>query len=302
MAGSCVSEFPPSKETKSGQESFCVAELRRLVLQDEELRPINFFLEDAFLLHFCTFKKYDVPETFKQQARSDVLSGLESFAVCTSFLTLICLVYYIVDPGGTAPRAVRPGECLSTSLHRRYGAAMQIQNYCAIHCFKYPARTERSIPSKCKLLGAGITNKLRNRDKNNRVVFLDSIGRWDYARGDFDDLLSLAFLQLEDAIRSVPSSADEGVVLLHDLGGVKISNLRIFTPARIRMIVDFYKVFVHSSYESLHAEVSKSILPTSLGGILEDNEAIDDTVEARIVAREEMYQGLTELSFSRAKV
>lgn len=46
----------------------------------------------------------------------------------------------------------------------------------------------------------------------------------------------------------MPSSADEGVVLLHDLGGVKISNLRIFTPARIRMIVDFYKVranYVH---------------------------------------------------------
>jgi hypothetical protein len=61
-------------------------------------------------------------------------------------------------------------------------------------------------------------------------------------------------------------------------------------PEKIRK-----RIQIHTSLESLHNHIGKSILPKYLGGLLEDEEALDREMVNELVQTDKIYDGRSNI-------
>jgi len=207
-----------------------------------------------------------------------------------------------------------------------------LKNYINVRRHKYRYIFSILLPSTNKSIEAGVLRKLRARDSLNRVVILNRIRHWTPSEIPHDDVVR-HFMLIMDQLMLTEVHDSEGVVAVFDLKGFSKDHALVCNPASVYLLVQLLwkncpikikalhivnegflfkwlltavrhflppkvkeRLHLHSgNYSTLHDHLCRNMLPSSLGGTLEEeDDAFDDKFEERIRSREEYYQRFKE--------
>jgi len=204
-------------------------------------------------------------------------------------------------------------ECLRNYLHKR--------------SVQYAKLTMMMNPTATPMYRNGCFQILKSYDDEGRVVALSRGGLWDPVVVPVDEGICEILSIVDEFLHSVPATCDQGVVLICDCKGSSLRQIMQLTPSVVYKILALVhgstpfrfkamhlvnagfiwstvvntlrflvplktkkRIYTHGTLESLHKHVPPAILPASLGGMVEEDEAIDFDLEKRIHSREQFYE------------
>ncbi|OXA38292.1 Alpha-tocopherol transfer protein [Folsomia candida] len=246
-----------------------LAELKCRIQKDEKIEPYSDILDDKFLMGFLRGKKWDVDKA------------------------MICLQHYI-----------------------------------KMRTVKYKNFTKLYRPSTVKFLDKGVLNLLKHRDPHGRLVLLAQINKWSPSEIPADEAIATALFIVDEGIRSFLSTGNECVAIF-DCAGITFAQARNATPKKIILLIDMFtkniptkpkgvhfinhgfivhhlyrfaspmlekkireRVHFHSNTSQLHGHIPAKILPTSLDGELETEDAFDTSQDAVVRGNDYFYERL----------
>ncbi|OXA59770.1 retinaldehyde-binding protein 1 [Folsomia candida] len=199
---------------------------------------------------------------------------------------------------------------------------------------KFAKQFENFYPSRYRhVLESGIIGLLKNRDDLQRKTFVFRVSKWDPDVISFEDI-TIACVLVAEQMSWCPVNQCHGAVILIDENGLGLAHARQCTlPAMHKLIVfmqdnfpgrykalhlvnqpyvlDLFcnlvkrfiakrlqsRVKLHRDAESLTELVSPDILPKSLGGNLEEDDAFDDELVPAMLRMENYYKELAKYGF-----
>jgi len=201
---------------------------------------------------------------------------------------------------------------------------------------KFPKQFENFFPSNYRnVLESGVIALLKHRDELQRKTFVFRVAKWDPDVVPFEDI-TLACVLVAEQMSWCPLNQCVGAVILIDENGLGLNHARQCTlPAMHKLIVflqdsfpgrykalhlvnqpyvlDLFcnlvkrfitkrlqsRIKLHRDVNSLTELVSPQILPKSLGGTLEEDEAFDDELVPAMLKMENYYKELSKYGFLR---
>ncbi|XP_035707696.1 retinaldehyde-binding protein 1-like isoform X2 [Folsomia candida] len=208
-----------------------------------------------------------------------------------------------------------------------------LENYIELRTVKYKKFIQPFLPSRASLLGTEFVNVLSSRDHHGRHVAVLNISAWNPLLISVQEVMVTGLFIFDEAVRRYVSISDE-FVFIANFGGVSFEQAKAITPQRVFQILELYlkclpgrpkalhiihenfimngavrilkyllytklreRIHVHSKkLDSLHEHVRRTILPTSLGGTLTNEEAFDNGLMVKIRGNDGFYKSLEKKS------
>ncbi|OXA60292.1 alpha-tocopherol transfer protein-like [Folsomia candida] len=191
----------------------------------------------------------------------------------------------------------------------------------------YPTRLKATLNS-------GIFMVLKHRDPYGRKILLFKTDIWDVSKYTVNEVFLTSLLLGEEMILS-PRTQENGTVMIHDLSHLGLSHARQFNmrqikkfiavlqgafPAKFKTIHVINQPYIHNvllaisqpflskkflSRIILHGRntskmqefMPPEILPTSVGGHLNENEAVDSDFMNRLFDKDDYYRDLLRYGY-----
>jgi len=213
------------------------------------------------------------------------------------------------------------------SLNRYYEARL-----------KFPKSFDKFFPSNYRhVLESGAITLLKHRDSLRRRTFVFRMSKWDPDLLPFEDI-TMASLLVAEQMSWCPVNQLSGAVILIDESGLGLNHLRQLTLPKVHKLIQLlqdcfpgrYKalhlvnqpyifdlfcnlakrfvtkrlvgrIHLHRNSDSLIEMMDPGVLPMSLGGTLEEEDAFDDDFIAKMLAMDGFYADLLTYGFRRKK-
>jgi hypothetical protein len=180
----------------------------------------------------------------------------------------------------------------------------------------------------------GFFTIFKSRDHLGRQIIVSRIAKWDPKAFNFDQVASAAMMVFSFTVGESAETQRKGVVFINDLSGFGMQHVRAIKPGRLTQLVGLMndgspgrikgvhlifhpKIFgliyqlakpflkeklakrIHfhgDDLSSLHKHLSVQSLPISMGGLLEESEAVDQPLIDKLLQANTIHKQLQTYS------